>query len=42
MTGAAAVSISSDDDITKLWHMRLGHMGEKGLTLLSKRGLLCG
>ena len=42
ITGAAAVSTSSDVDITKLWHMRLGHMGEKGLTLLSKRGLLCG
>ncbi|OIT19619.1 hypothetical protein A4A49_57844, partial [Nicotiana attenuata] len=31
VTGAAAVSTSdkSDSDITKLWHMRLGHMSEK-------------
>ncbi|XP_071909556.1 uncharacterized protein [Coffea arabica] len=44
VTGAAAVSTSSlsDTDITKLWHMRLGHMSEKGLGILSKRGLLCG
>ncbi|KAH0632790.1 hypothetical protein KY284_035576 [Solanum tuberosum] len=40
--GAAAVSTQSDFDITKLWHMQLGHMGEKGLSILSKRGLLCG
>ncbi|KAL5768311.1 hypothetical protein ACOSQ2_015094 [Xanthoceras sorbifolium] len=44
ITGSAAVSESSmpDSEVTKLWHMRLGHMSEKGLTLLSKRGLLCG
>ena len=44
MTGSVAVSSSpmSDSDVTKLWHMRLGHMSEKGLTLLRKRGLLCG
>ncbi|KAH0714096.1 hypothetical protein KY284_007001 [Solanum tuberosum] len=42
VTGAAAVSTQSDSDITKLWHMRLGHMSEKGLSILSKRGLLCG
>ncbi|OIT05309.1 hypothetical protein A4A49_65337, partial [Nicotiana attenuata] len=31
ITGAAAVSTSdkSDSDITKSWHMRLGHMSEK-------------
>ncbi|OIT28642.1 hypothetical protein A4A49_62086, partial [Nicotiana attenuata] len=31
VTGAAVVSTSdkSDSDITKLWHMRLGHMSEK-------------
>ncbi|KAL5824752.1 hypothetical protein ACOSQ3_020815 [Xanthoceras sorbifolium] len=40
--GSAAVSESSipDSEVTKLWHMRLGHMSENGLTLLSKRGLL--
>ncbi|KAG8480753.1 hypothetical protein CXB51_025439 [Gossypium anomalum] len=32
----------SDDDITKLWHMRLGHMSENGMVELSKRGLLDG
>ena len=44
MTGSVAVSSSpmSDSYVTKLWHMRLGHMSKKGLTLLSKRGLLCG
>ena len=31
-----------EEDITKLWHMRLGHMSQKGLELLSKRGLLSG
>ncbi|KAG8472449.1 hypothetical protein CXB51_034191 [Gossypium anomalum] len=28
--------------ITKLWHMRLGHMSENGMVELSKRGLLDG
>ncbi|ONK68536.1 uncharacterized protein A4U43_C05F12960 [Asparagus officinalis] len=44
VTGAAAVSSSedSDSDITHLWHMRLGHMSERGLDILSKQGLLCG
>ncbi|KAG8482499.1 hypothetical protein CXB51_024054 [Gossypium anomalum] len=37
-----ASSSLSDDDITKLWHMRLGHMSENGMTELSKRGLLDG
>ncbi|GJR43097.1 kinase-like domain, phloem protein 2-like protein [Tanacetum coccineum] len=40
--GSAYVSCSekSDSDLTKLWHMRLGHMSEKGMVILSKRGLL--
>ncbi|KAG8485911.1 hypothetical protein CXB51_020221 [Gossypium anomalum] len=44
VTGDAAVASSSfsDDDITKIWHMRLGHMSENGMTELSKRGLLDG
>ncbi|KAG8474900.1 hypothetical protein CXB51_031553 [Gossypium anomalum] len=44
VTGDAAVVSSSlsDDDITKLWHMRLGHMSENGMVELSKRGLLDG
>ncbi|KAG8474336.1 hypothetical protein CXB51_034001 [Gossypium anomalum] len=37
-----ATSSLSDDDITKLWHMRLGHMSENGMVELSKRGLLDG
>ena len=44
VTDSAAVSSSpmTDSDVTKLWHMRLRHMSEKGLTLLRKKGLLCG
>ena len=45
VTGLTAVSSSSslsDSDIAKLWHMRLGHMSEKSLDILSKRELLCG
>ena len=30
----------SEDDITKLWHMCLGHMSENGMAELSRRGLL--
>ncbi|KAG8485735.1 hypothetical protein CXB51_019086 [Gossypium anomalum] len=42
VTGDATVASSSlsDDDITKLWHMRLGHMSDNGMVELSKRGLL--
>jgi hypothetical protein len=44
VTGEAAVSTSADSDAisTHLWHMRLGHMSERGLEELSKRGLLGG
>ncbi|KAG8491187.1 hypothetical protein CXB51_014418 [Gossypium anomalum] len=44
VTGDAAIASSSfsDDDITKLWHMCLGHMSENGMVELSKRGLLDG
>ena len=27
-------------DDTRLWHMGLGHMSEKGITILSKKGCL--
>jgi len=39
----AAVSMSEDPDLdtTHLWHMRLGHMSERG-HVLSKQVLLCG
>ena len=42
--GDAAVpsSTPSDADITKIWHMRLGHMSQQGMDELSRRGLLCG
>ena len=41
VTGSAAISSSMpDNDVTKLWHMRLGHMSEKGMHLLSKQGFL--
>jgi len=36
VTGQVATSISSDDDCTRLWHMRLGHTGEKSLQALIK------
>ncbi|XP_070043019.1 uncharacterized mitochondrial protein AtMg00300-like [Nicotiana tomentosiformis] len=44
VTDAAAISTSdkSNSDIIKLWHMRLGHISQKGLSILSKRDLLCG
>ena len=43
-TAAAATSSSSkkDAEATKLWHMRLGHAGEKSLQNLAKQGLLKG
>uniref|UniRef100_A0A2N9J203 Integrase catalytic domain-containing protein n=1 Tax=Fagus sylvatica TaxID=28930 RepID=A0A2N9J203_FAGSY len=37
--GVAAVAESEDDD-TLLWHMRLGHMSERGIRELHKRNLL--
>ena len=44
VTGSANVSTSSSmtDHETKLWHMRLGHMGEHGMNELCKQGLLGG
>ena len=35
-------SVESHDDKTKLWHMRLGHLSERGMTELHKRNLLHG
>ena len=32
----------SDGVATRLWHMQLGHMSEKGMTILAGRGLLKG
>ncbi|XP_052483019.1 uncharacterized mitochondrial protein AtMg00300-like [Gossypium raimondii] len=44
VTGDATVASSSlsDDDVTRLWHMRLGHVSENGMEELNKRGLLDG
>ncbi|TXG63127.1 hypothetical protein EZV62_010121 [Acer yangbiense] len=45
ITRRAAVSSSSDDeasDTSRLWHMRLGHVGEKTLQGLVKQGRLKG
>jgi hypothetical protein len=38
----ASISIASNTSNTKLWHMRLGHMSEKGMHLLHKRCYLEG
>ena len=37
VTGVAVVGTTDD---TRLWHMRLGHMSEKGMTILGKKGYL--
>ncbi|KAJ8633371.1 hypothetical protein MRB53_026707 [Persea americana] len=44
VTGKAALSSSNDHEYasTRLWHLRLGHMSEKGLTILSNQNFLCG
>ena len=41
-TVIAHASVASVDtlDITKLWHLRLGHFIERGLVELAKQGLL--
>ncbi|KAE8692180.1 putative ROP-interactive CRIB motif-containing protein 6 [Hibiscus syriacus] len=41
--GAVAAASGGDDlDATQLWHMRLGHAGEKSLQIMAKKGLLKG
>ncbi|KAI3462209.1 hypothetical protein Pfo_018872, partial [Paulownia fortunei] len=43
--GTASAAISNNDkdfEATRLWHMRLGHAGEKSLQTLAKQGLLKG
>ena len=44
VTGDATVTTPSlsDDDVTILWHMCLGHMSENEMSELSRRGLLDG
>ncbi|KAK3009127.1 hypothetical protein RJ639_013702 [Escallonia herrerae] len=42
VTGVAVTTLFSDidSDTTKLWHMHLGHMSERGMDVLSKQSLL--
>ena len=41
IAGDASVS-TEKEDTTRLWHMRLGHISERGLQLLHKKGALSG
>ncbi|GKA92256.1 putative RNA-directed DNA polymerase [Tanacetum coccineum] len=36
------VNVVDNDDMTELWHKRLGHMSEKGMSILSKNNVLSG
>ena len=38
----SVTTVSVKDDATRVWHMRLGHAGEKSLQSLIKQGLLKG
>ncbi|KAL5554210.1 hypothetical protein UlMin_041611 [Ulmus minor] len=42
ITGTSAVGSQPEQDKTRLWHMRLGHVSERGLKELSNQSLLCG
>ena len=45
IVGTSAIAASIDDhgsEAIRLWHMRLGHAGEKSLKLLMDQGLLKG
>jgi len=42
VTGVLTASVDSEVDTTRLWHIRLGHAGEKFLEALIKHGLLKG
>lgn len=41
-TASVQDSSESEANLTRLWHMRMGHVGEKGMMILSKQGLLGG
>ncbi|KAJ4710008.1 Retrovirus-related Pol polyprotein from transposon TNT 1-94 [Melia azedarach] len=42
-SSVAVASLEIDkDNMTKLWHMRLGHMSARGMQILLKGDLLCG
>ena len=40
VTGESSVSVKTNADNTKLWHLRLGHISLKGLKELEKQGVL--
>jgi len=42
VTCGLATAVGSDEDATRLWHMRLGHAGENSMQALAKQGLLKG
>jgi GAG-pre-integrase domain len=42
MDSTTIVESTLDADVIKLWHMRFGHMSERGMNILGKRDLLCG
>lgn len=39
VTGEVGISINANIDSAKLWHLRLWHIGEKGLKELNKQGV---
>ena len=40
VTGESSVSVKTNADNTRLWHLRLGHISLKGLKELEKQGVL--
>ena len=42
VSATVASSEVHKDDMTKLWHMTLGHMSERGMQISAKSDLLCG
>ena len=40
IVGEVSSASAEKEDTTRLWHMRLGHMSEKGLQVLHGKGML--
>lgn len=40
VTGEAGLSVNANIDKARLWHLRLGHIGVRGLKKSDKQGLL--